>query len=142
MKQSRLKMYLSYGLMGGLMGYVVARIGFGNYDELHKMFVLDDLRMLFAFAGAVGFSLVGFVLLARRLPKQEKFFQPGTIPGSMLFGFGWAVCGACPSMVFVQLGAGKIPAVLTLVGIMIGIYLQKKAHARYFRWDTGSCVSD
>ncbi|MDZ7662548.1 YeeE/YedE thiosulfate transporter family protein [Thiohalophilus sp.] len=142
MKQSRLKMYLSYGLIGGLMGYVVGRIGFGDYDELHQMFVLDDLRMLYAFAGAVALSMLAFILLARRIPKQEKFFQPGTIPGSMLFGFGWAVCGACPSMVFVQLGAGKIPAVMTMVGILLGVYLHKKAHARYFRWDTGSCVND
>ncbi|MGD8711456.1 MAG: YeeE/YedE thiosulfate transporter family protein [Thiohalophilus sp.] len=142
MKQSRIRMYLSYGLIGLLMGYVVARIGFGNYDELHKMFVLNDLRMLFAFAGAVALSMIVFLILSRRLPKQNKFFQPGTIPGSMLFGFGWAVCGACPSMVFVQLGAGKIPAVMTLVGIILGVYLHKKTHARFFRWDTGSCVSD
>lgn len=142
MKQSRTRMYLSYGLMGGLMGYVIGRIGFGDYDELHSMFILEDLRMLYAFAGAVALSLLGFIVLARRIPKQEKFFQPGTIPGSMLFGFGWAVCGACPSMVFIQLGAGKIPAVMTMVGIVLGVYLHKKAHARYFRWDTGSCVSD
>jgi uncharacterized membrane protein YedE/YeeE len=142
MKTSKLRMYLSYALVGTLMGYVVARIGFGDYDELHRMFVLDDFRMLFAFAGAVGLSMVVFVILSRRLPEQHKFFQPGTIPGSMLFGFGWAVSGACPSMVFVQLGAGKIPALMTLVGIIIGVYLHKKAHARFFRWDTGSCVAD
>lgn len=142
MKMSGIRTYFSYALVGILMGYVVARIGFGNYDELHKMFVLEDLRMLFAFAGAVAFSLLVFVILSRRIPKQNKFFQPGTIPGSMLFGFGWAVCGACPSMVFVQLGAGKIPALMTMLGIFLGVYLHKKTHSRFFRWDTGSCVTD
>lgn len=135
-------MYFFYALVGILMGYVVARIGFGNYDELHKMFVLEDLRMLFAFAGAVAFSMLVFVILSRRIPRQNKFFQPGTIPGSMLFGFGWAVCGACPSMVFVQLGAGKLPALMTMLGIILGVYLHKKAHSRFFRWDTGSCLTD
>ncbi len=139
MKQSILKQYLFYAFLGLSMGFVVARIGFADYDELHKMFTFIDLRMLFSFAGAVALSMLIFLPFSKKIPKQDKFFQPGTIPGSMLFGFGWAVSGACPSLVFVQLGSGKLAAILTLIGIYIGVLLHKKIHARYFRWDTGSC---
>ncbi|HFQ13456.1 MAG TPA: hypothetical protein ENK40_01535 [Gammaproteobacteria bacterium] len=139
MKQSMLKQYLFYAFLGIAMGFVVARIGFADYDELHKMFIFADLRMLYTFAGAVAIAMLALLPFSKRIPKQHKIFQPGTIPGSMLFGFGWAVCGACPSMVFVQLGSGKVAALMTLVGIYIGVLLHKKMHARYFRWDTGSC---
>ncbi len=133
------KQYLCYAFLGLAMGFVVARIGFANYDELHRMFIFADLRMLFSFAGAVVLSMIILALFSKKIPKQNKIFQPGTIPGSMLFGFGWAISGACPSLVFVQLGSGKLAAIFTLVGIYLGVLLHKKIHARYFRWDTGSC---
>ncbi len=139
MKLSLLKLYLYYAVLGLGMGFVVARIGFADYDELHKMFIFSDLRMLFSFSGAVLLSMLILAPLSKKIPKQNKIFQPGTIPGSMLFGFGWAISGACPSLVFVQLGSGKLAAIVTLVGIYIGVLLHKKIHARYFRWDTGSC---
>ena len=40
-----IKKYLIYGLLGSAMGYLLARIGFANYDEINKMFVFADLRM-------------------------------------------------------------------------------------------------
>ncbi|VAX14233.1 hypothetical protein MNBD_GAMMA24-2006 [hydrothermal vent metagenome] len=139
MRQPIIKQYLFYAFLGLAMGFVVARIGFADYDELHRMFILADLRMLYSFAGAVVLSMLILALWSKKMPKQNKIFQPGTIPGSMLFGFGWAISGACPSLVFVQLGSGRLAAIFTLLGIYLGVLLHKKIHARYFRWDTGSC---
>ena len=137
--KTKLISHLKLGFLGLVMGFVVARIGFANYDELHNMFIFADMRMLFAFMGAVAILMLVFFALKKRIPKQNKIFQPGTVPGSMLFGFGWAVCGACPSIAFIQLGSGKLAAVFTLIGIFLGVLIYKKMHARFFRWDTGSC---
>ena len=134
-----IKKYLVFAFLGGLMGFVLARIGFADYDEVHKMFTFADLRMFTSFAIAVVFTMVFALLLRKYYPKQHKIFQPGLVPGSMLFGFGWAITGACPSLVFVQLGQGRLPAVMTLVGIFVGVVLYKKIHGRFFMWDTGSC---
>ena len=141
MKTKPFSQHLKLGLLGIIMGFVIARIGFANFDEIHNMFIFSDLRMLYAFAGAVMIIMLVFFALSKKIPKQNKIIQPGTIPGSMLFGFGWAVCGACPSIVFVQLGSGKLAAVFTLIGIYIGVLIHRKLHARFFRWDTGSCGS-
>ena len=59
--------------------------------------------------------------------------------GGMMVGFGWAISGACPGLVFVQLGHGALPAVFTMFGITFGVWLYRKAHGRYFGWDTGTC---
>ena len=139
MNVTRLRQYLAYGIIGILFGFVLTRIGFADYDELHKMFILTDLRMLYTFAGGVVLSMLVFFVLTKKIPTQHKIFQPGTIPGSMLFGFGWAVSGACPSLVFVQLGHGAVGAVFTMIGIFIGVWMYRKAHGRYFGWDTGTC---
>lgn len=136
-----IKKYLIYGLLGTVMGFILARIGFANYDEINKMFAFIDFRLLITFAGSVVLLMVFGLIFRKRFPRQEKFFQPGTLPGSMLFGFGWAVTGACPSLVFVQLGQGKLPAIMTLFGIYLGVLLYRKMHRKYFMWDVGSCNS-
>lgn len=136
-----LKKHLLYALLGIAMGFILARIGFANYDEINKMFAFLDFRLLLTFAGSVAVLMVVGFLFRGQFPKQDKFIQPGTIPGSMLFGFGWAVTGACPSLVFVQLGQGKLPAIMTLFGIYLGVVLYRKMHAKYFLWDIGSCNS-
>ena len=135
------KKHLIYGILGIAMGFILARIGFANYDEINQMFAFLDFRLLSTFAGSVVILMVIGFLFRGRFPKQDKFVQPGTIPGSMLFGFGWAVTGACPSLVFVQLGQGKLPAIMTLFGIYLGVVLYRKLHAKYFMWDVGSCNS-
>ena len=135
------KKYLIYGFLGTAMGFILARIGFADYDEINQMFAFADFRLLLTFAvSVVVLMIIGFIF-KKRFPHQDKFIQPGTIPGSMLFGFGWAVTGACPSLVFVQLGQGRLPAIMTLFGIYLGVILYRKMHAKYFLWNVGSCSS-
>lgn len=134
-----MKEHLKYAIVGLALGGVVAGIGFGDYNEIFKMFTLTDMRMWLTFAFSVVFTMLILFILRKKIPKQDRFIQPGTIPGSMLFGFGWAISGACPSIVFVHLGRGSLGAIATLFGIVFGIWLQKKLHAKLFRWDTGSC---
>ncbi|HKK06397.1 MAG TPA: YeeE/YedE thiosulfate transporter family protein [Gammaproteobacteria bacterium] len=139
MKTGSFKFHVLYGLFGLLMGGTLARIGFADYDQVHRMFIFADMRLLFTFGGAVVFAGAVFAVLRGHLPYHNKTLQPGTVPGSILFGAGWAICGACPSIVFVQLGQGRLPALATLLGILFGVVLHKWAHARFFRWDTGTC---
>ena len=131
--------HLRYGFFGLFMGFVIARIGFADYGEVHRLFTLVDLRMLIAFAGAVLFAMVGFFILARNHKLQEKFLHKGTIPGGMMFGTGWALTGSCPSIALVQLGAGYLPAVVTMVGILIGAWTYKVMNGRVFYIDSGAC---
>lgn len=131
--------HLRYGFFGLFMGFVIARIGFADYGEVHRLFTLVDLRMLIAFAGAVLFAMVGFFILARNHNLQEKFLHKGTIPGGMMFGTGWAITGSCPSIALVQLGAGYLPAIVTMVGIVIGAWTYKVMNGRVFYIDSGAC---
>jgi uncharacterized membrane protein YedE/YeeE len=135
--------YLKMVAVGIWLGFVVSQIGFSDYDQLHRMFVLADVRMLLAFAGAVVLSAVGFAALSQvvRTAGGRRPVHRGTVPGAILFGAGWALAGACPAVPLVQLGEGKLPAVLTVIGIVVGVRVYRWVQARFLKWDTGSCLS-
>jgi hypothetical protein len=120
------------------LGYTVSRIGFGDFAEINAMFTFQDLRMLFAFAGAVAILVVAFLVLrVRRTPGR---IHAGVVPGAVLFGTGWAISGGCPAIPIVQVAAGYLPALVTLGGIVVGMRLSRWANTRYLHVDQGSCA--
>jgi uncharacterized protein len=128
---------LSNIITGLGLGYVVTNIGFGDYTELNRMFTFQDLRMLLAFAGAVAILIVAFtVLQARRTPGR---IHAGVVPGAVLFGTGWAISGGCPAIPIIQVATGYLPALITIAGVIIGMWACRWANSRYFHLDRGSC---
>ena len=111
---------------GLLLGFTVARLGFTDFNELHKMLLFRDPRLLLAFAGGVTLTIILFALLRGRLKLEPVRFHPGTIPGAVLFGVGWAITGACPGVALIQLGQGAWPAFASFTGILVGIQLQRR----------------
>ncbi len=139
--KSSLRIHVIYAMLGLLMGITLSAIGFTDYDQLFNMFTFADTRMLFAFASGVGLAAMVFGILhvTRIMRLEKKIYHPGTIMGSILFGYGWVMCGACPGIALIQLGQGKLPAILTLIGIFVGVRTYRFLHERYFHWDTGTC---
>lgn len=139
--KSSLSIHLIYAVLGLLMGIILSAIGFADYDQLFDMFTFVDTRMLFAFAGgvAIAAAVFGVLSITRIAPLDKKPYHPGTIMGSIMFGYGWVMCGACPGVALIQLGQGKLPALLTLIGIYAGVRTYRFLHERYFQWDSGAC---
>jgi uncharacterized membrane protein YedE/YeeE len=139
--KSSLRIHVIYGLLGLLMGITLSAIGFADYDQLFKMFTFTDPRMLLAFASGVAIAagVFGLLHVIKFIRLEKKHYHPGTIMGSILFGYGWVMCGACPGIALIQLGQGKLPALLTLIGIFVGVRSYRFLHERYFQWDTGTC---
>ncbi|WP_448315348.1 YeeE/YedE thiosulfate transporter family protein [Streptomyces sp. CO7] len=119
------------------LGFTVANIGFGDYAELNRMFTFQDLRMFLSFAGAVVIIAVAFALLrVRRTPGR---IHGGVVPGAVLFGTGWAISGGCPAIPIIQVAGGYLPALVTIVGVVVGMRLCRWSSGRYFQVDSGSC---
>ena len=131
-------------LVGLVFGFSLHRIGFSSWDQVHRMFTFADARLLFGFALAVALMAPAWALIRLRSNPRwsPRRLHPGTIPGGILFGLGWALSGACPSIALVQLGAGHLSAGWTLFGILVGNALYAPIHARMFRWSSGSCIDD
>jgi uncharacterized membrane protein YedE/YeeE len=126
-------------VLGAAFGFVLSGVGFTEYDELHKMLTFADLRMFLTFCGAVALSSVGYFALRNARPLPKGVLHKGTVPGGILFGIGWAVAGACPGVALAQLGQGKLWVLAAIAGIVVGTLGYGVLHARYFRFDRGSC---
>jgi hypothetical protein len=132
---------LRFALPAFMFGVAIHFIGFGDFAEVHRMFSLEDPRLILTFAVAV--AVTGLAIHVAR-PRERKQLgrgklHPGIIPGAVLFGIGWALTGACPGVVMVQIGEGQLLALVTLVGVLAGNLIYGRVHRRFLRWDTGSC---
>lgn len=127
--------------IGTFFGFALAKIGFPSWDETHAMFTFADLRMILTFAVCVPVVGATWALLLRRgpIPFGDRAIHRGTVPGALLFGVGWAVTGACPSIAFVQAGEGQLGAVGTIAGIVVGNYLYSRLNERYLHIASDSC---
>ena len=128
-------------LVGLLLGFGLGGIGFGDYGQLHGMFTLTDFRLLLTFASAVALSALGFALLARRSELPRRTVHKGSILGGVLFGTGWVLSGACPGIVLVQLGEGKLVALVTGAAILAGSWVYGKLDRDVLHWSTPTCGS-
>lgn len=132
--------------LGVLLGFSLSRIGFSSWDEVEAMFMVRDGRLYATFMLALGLLVPGWWLLDRRRPGGVRVtprpIHPGTVAGGALFGLGWAIAGACPGTVVVQVGEGQLAALLTLLGVFTGNAAYAVVHRRYFRFSTGSCHDD
>lgn len=127
------------GLIGMIMGITLSMSGLTDYGEIHSLFILQNLQLILVFGGAIGLSMVGFFLLKRNRPITKKPFTKGTIPGSILFGVGWALSGACPATALVMLGEGKLAALATTLGILAGVWVYRMGTRSVFQFDAGVC---
>ena len=50
----------------------------------------------------------------------KKKLNKGNIIGGLLFGLGWGITGACPGPLYVQIGAGYLVVIVTLLSAMLG----------------------
>jgi hypothetical protein len=124
-------------IAGLALGYTVTNIGFGDYAELNRMFTFQDLRMFFAFAGAVVIIAVVFAIVrVRRTPTR---IHAGVLPGAALFGIGWAISGGCPAIPIIQVASGYLPALVTIAGVVVGVRLCRWMTTTHIPIDTGSC---
>jgi uncharacterized membrane protein YedE/YeeE len=140
MKSGATRDRLGSAVLGLAMGGVLSRAGFSDYAQVHAMFTFADLRLVATFAFAVAAGAVGLRLLVRREDRPARRLHPGTIPGGFLLGAGWALCGACPAIVWVQLGEGRIAGALSLAGILAGMAAYPRIHRRLFRWPGDACA--
>ena len=131
--------HVRYGVYGLYIGFVLSRAGFADFGEVHQMFTFTDFNLFLTFCGGVGVSAMAYWSLLRMRGITGNKYHSGTIAGGLVFGVGWAITGACPTLALVMIGGGQIAAIATLIGVLLGTWVYPKIHARFFGWDSGVC---
>lgn len=130
--------FLRHALLGLAFGFVLVSVGFSDPAEVRRMFLLQDLRLLLTFGVAVAATGVALRAFARGRELGGARLQAWTIPGGLLFGAGWALCGGCPASALAQLGEGRWAVLAALAGILGGAFLGRKLQG-WLSVDGGSC---
>lgn len=126
---SKARTHAGIVVTGVALGFALSRIGFTDYDALVGMFTFVDLRMFLVFAGGVMLTALGLVVTGRwRAPRRT--LTKGAVVGGVLFGVGWAIAGACPGVAFAQVGEGKLWALVTIAGMVVGTVLFHRVRDR------------
>ena len=119
--------------VGFVFGVTLSWTGMSSPEVIREALLFQDAYLYLMFASAVLTATVGTRLLrargVRALLTGEQISwsvqppQPRHIWGSLLFGVGWAISGACPGPIATQLGQGVAWALFTTAGVVVGILL-------------------
>lgn len=126
-----MKKHLFALVIGLAFGLVISLAGMSDYDQIKAMLMVEDLRLYGMMMTALAIAVPGIWWL-RRGDRKSSLGEPiviepmplklKTLVGSVLFGLGWAMTGACPGPILVQLGEGKLLAIVTLAGALLGAF--------------------
>jgi uncharacterized membrane protein YedE/YeeE len=130
---------LKYLLVGIFFGVVLTKGEAISWFRIQEMFRFESFHMFGIFMTAIPAGALTLLLIRKLHLKTwegepvempEKAFHPGVIIGSLIFGFGWALTGACPGPLYAQIGSGVLVTFATLLAAIFGTwtyaYLQNK----------------
>jgi uncharacterized membrane protein YedE/YeeE len=122
---------LKYLIVGVLFGIVFAKAEVISWFRIQEMFRLQSFHMYGVIGSAVAVGALSVFLIKRfniktiygeKIEFHPKTFNKGQIFGALLFGFGWAITGACPGPLFAQIGTGATVIIITLISAIAGTW--------------------
>lgn len=123
---------LKYGLAGILFGIILVKAEIISWWRIQEMFRLESFHMYGVIGSAVVVGIISVWLIKKLNIKTiygepirfyPKKFNKGQVFGGLLFGFGWAITGACPGPLFAQIGAGFPVVMVTLLSAIAGTWV-------------------
>jgi hypothetical protein len=123
--------HLKFFLIGVYFGIVLIKAEVISWFRIQEMFHFQAFHMygVLATAIAVGVGSVFIIRLAGLRAadgsnidlKPKPFNRVGNVAGGLMFGFGWALTGACPGPLYALLGAGYAVIALVIASALLGV---------------------
>ncbi|WP_256009653.1 DUF6691 family protein [Desertivirga xinjiangensis] len=124
---------LRYILTGLVFGVIMVKSEAVSWYRIQEMFRFQSFHMYGIIGTAVFLGIVA-VFFIKKLGLKDTEGQPITIPnkeqgwrryliGGSIFGLGWALTGACPGPMFVNIGYGYWSMIIVVTGALLGTYL-------------------
>ena len=123
---------IKYLLVGIIFGITFIKAEIVSWFRIQEMFRFQSFHMFGVIGMAVVVGIISIALIKRfqlRSLEGEQIFIPskefhkGQIIGGLLFGFGWALTGACPGPLFAQIGAGFSVVIVTFLSAIAGTWV-------------------
>jgi uncharacterized membrane protein YedE/YeeE len=123
---------LKFLLAGVVFGMLLIKGEVISWFRIQEMFRLQSFHMYGIIGSAIIVGMISILLIKKFRVKtinkeeiviQPKKFQKGNIYGGLIFGFGWAITGACPGPLFAQIGSGATVVIVTLLSAVAGTWV-------------------
>ncbi|ACU60797.1 DUF6691 family protein [Chitinophaga pinensis] len=130
---------LQFLAAGIFFGIILIKSEVMSWYRIQEMFRLQSFYMYGVIGSAVVTGIISVLIIKKTGAKtlygepitfQPKSFNKGQIFGGLLFGFGWALTGACPGPLFAQIGAGFSVVIVTLFSAILGTWVYGKLRDR------------
>ncbi|MDN4012650.1 YeeE/YedE thiosulfate transporter family protein [Chryseobacterium gambrini] len=132
--QLRHKWYhnLKYMIVGILFGIIFVKAEIISWFRIQEMFRLQSFHMYGVIGSAVLTGMIAVLIIKKfniktiygeKISIAPKKFNKGQIYGGLIFGFGWAITGACPGPLFAQIGTGAFAVAITLLSAIFGTWM-------------------
>lgn len=126
---------IKYMIAGILFGVILIKSEVISWFRIQEMFRLQSFHMYGVIGSAIAVGMLSIWLIKKLNLKTiygepivfvPKKFNKGNIYGGLLFGFGWAITGACPGPIYAQIGTGATVVVITLLSAIAGTWVYGK----------------
>jgi uncharacterized membrane protein YedE/YeeE len=121
--------------------YLIVGIAFGlaltkgeaiSWYRIQEMFYFQGFHMYGIFMTAVPIGALSIILIQKLklramtgevIDKPVKKYHHGLIFGGLIFGFGWALTGACPGPLYAQIGSGYLVVTVVFLSAAAGTWV-------------------
>jgi uncharacterized membrane protein YedE/YeeE len=120
-------------ILGIFFGILLTKAEIISWYRIYEMFKFQSFHMYGIIGSAVAVSLIFMQLFKKGIvkdvngnlikPKEKKKGVIRTVFGGSIFGLGWALSGACAAPLFVILGFKFLPALILIIGALLGAFL-------------------
>lgn len=121
--------YLS---LGTVFGFILTKSEVISWFRIQEMFRFQSFHMYGVILSAIIVGVVSLQLIKRfhtptvdgtEINVNGKQLTYGTAIGGLIFGFGWALTGACPGPIFALVGNGNLVFILILLSAVLGTWV-------------------
>lgn len=123
---------LKYLFTGILFGIILVKSEVISWFRIQEMFRLKSFHMYGVIGSAVITGMISVFIIKKfniktiygeKIVFHPKKMNKGQIYGGLVFGFGWALTGACPGPLFAQIGTGAFVVIVTLLSAIAGTWV-------------------
>ncbi len=125
--------FIKFLLLGIVFGIVMAKSEAISWFRIQEMFRFQAFHMYGIIGTAVTLGVIGVAIIKKFkirdfhgnpilfYPKEKSVTR--YLIGGIIFGLGWALSGACPGPMVVNIGYGFLSMVVVFFFAIVGTYL-------------------
>ncbi len=130
---------IKYLFIGIAFGIVFVKGEIISWFRIQEMFRFQSFHMYGVIGSAIAVGMLSILIIKKfniktlsgeKIEIAHKRFDKGQIYGGLIFGFGWAITGACPGPLYAQIGTGATVSAITLLSAVAGTWIYGKLDAK------------